>query len=83
MRQILWRLEFNRDVTIGEGFEKIAFRAEVVVFGHPPGSALNPKQGFTGNSNFNFILAQDHVPVGNRQPSRIALASPRRANLTL
>lgn len=53
-------------VTIREGFEKIAFRAEVVVFGHPPDSPLNPKQDLGGNSNFNFILAQDHVSVGNR-----------------
>ncbi len=52
-------------VTIGEGFEKIASRAEVVVFGHRPGSALI-QQGLSGNSNL--------VPVGNRRPSRIAPA---------
>ena len=70
-------------MTIRGGVKKIVFRAEVVVFGHLPGSALNSEQDFSGHSDFNFILAQEHVPVGNRWPFRIALASPRRANLTL
>ena len=44
-------------MTITEGFEKIASRAGVVVFGHRPGSA-SIQQGFRGNCNL--------VPVGNR-----------------
>jgi hypothetical protein len=40
------KLRVSPIVTLREGFEKIAFRAEVVVFGHLPGSALNPKQVF-------------------------------------
>jgi len=58
-------------VTIREGFEKIASRAEVVVFGHRLGSALI-QQGFSGNSNF--------VPVGNRRPS--GLPHPHRGGRT-
>jgi hypothetical protein len=70
-------------MTIREGVEKIAFRAEVVVFGHLPGAALIPKQDLGGNSNFNFILAEGHVPIRNRWPSSIALASQKRTSLTL
>jgi hypothetical protein len=68
-------LSVNPIVTIREGFEKIASRSEVVVFGHPPGSALI-QQGFSRNSNF--------VPVGNRRPSRIApaLTEEGKPNLT-
>lgn len=32
------------------------FRAEVVVFNHPPGSASNPKQDLTGNARFQVHL---------------------------
>jgi hypothetical protein len=57
------------------------FRAEVVVFNRPPGSASNPNGILAGIPNFNFILAQNHAAVGHRYQPRIALAAPTRANL--
>jgi hypothetical protein len=41
------KLRVSPILTLREGFEKIAFRAEMVVFGHLPGLALNLKQSFS------------------------------------
>jgi hypothetical protein len=51
------------------------FHAEVVVLNHPTGSVSNPKRILAGISDFNFILAQNHLPAALWCQPQIALAA--------